>query len=73
MIVGIYSSNTTEATIDIEHAEYEEMSINVHEAYISYKEIEQTGVLVMGNSKYTVSITMVSEKSELIKVAENIK
>lgn len=73
MIIGIYSSDTTDITADIEQMEYEIITINEIDAYVSYNEEEQSGIIAMGNDKYTIWISACLEKSEIIKVAENIK
>ena len=73
VFIGIYSSESTQLSVDIENNEYEKITINGNDAYIMYAEAERTGMAVIGNSEYTVSITSVSEKSDLIKIAENIK
>ncbi len=73
IMVGIYSSNGRGSGFDIEYSKYEEMQINGNEAYVSYDETEQIGSLVCGNNKYTIYISGDGNKSDLIKIAENIK
>ena len=73
VFIGIYSSESTQLAADIEYSEYDKITINGNEAYIMYDEVERMGAAVIGNSEYTVSITSVSEKSDLIKILENIK
>ena len=73
MLIGLYSSEATEIATDIELMEYEQIIINGNNAYILYDDIERMGSLIAGNNKYTILITSISEKEEIIKVAENIK
>ena len=73
IFIGIYSSKSASVAVDIEDVEYEEMTINNNKAYIVYDEVDGAGSIVVGNSRYTISITSYLEKSELIKIAENIK
>lgn len=73
VFIGIYSSESTQLAADIEYSEYEKITINGNDAYIMYDEAERMGMAVIGNSEYTVFITSFSERSDLIKIAENIK
>ena len=73
LMVGIYSSDTTEFATNNELTEYEQISINGNEAYLLYYETEMTGSIIYGNTKYSIIITAVCSKENLLKVAENIK
>ena len=73
IMIGIYSSDASVVDADIEYMEYEAITINGQEAHLLYNEEERYGVIVFGNPVYTVSLTADLERSELIKVAENIK
>ena len=73
IFIGIYSSDSANVAMDIEDIDYDEMTINNNKAYIVYDEVDGAGAIVVGNSQYTISITSVTDKSELIKIAENIK
>jgi len=73
MMISIFSSNSADAGIDIEYSNYEETSINGNEAFLLYRENDRVGSIVFGNSNYMICINAVCEKSDLIKVAENIK
>ncbi|MBR6682278.1 MAG: DUF4367 domain-containing protein [Clostridia bacterium] len=73
IMIGVYSSSVAEAAIDIEYSKYEETYINGNEAFILYRESDRVGSLVFGNSKYMVCINSICDRSDLIKVAENIK
>ena len=73
LVIGMYSSETTEVVLDIELTKYEEISINGNSGYLVYNEVENTGYLTYGNTKYTITISSISTKEEIIKIAENIK
>ena len=73
IIIGLYASGSADLTADVEKTEYEEIYIGGNEAYVFYSEAEQTGVLIFGNVKNTVWIQAMCDRSEIIKIAENIK
>lgn len=73
LIISICATETTEIAVDAEDNEYEKMSINGNDAYVLYSDTDRAGTLVTGNSVYTIMISSILEKSDLIKVAENIK
>lgn len=73
MLIGIYSSESTEVANDIEVMNYEQLTINGNEAYILYNESERMGSVIIGNRGYTIVISSISEKEDILKVAENIK
>lgn len=52
--------------------EFELIRINGYEAYISYSEDMKQGSVYFGNSYFTVAISGMAERDELIKIAENI-
>ncbi len=70
--VGIYDSKYSDVGVDSENTEYEVLSVNGQEAHLMYDENDRCGVLLFGNSEYYVSIMALTDKSELIKIAENI-
>ena len=70
--IGIYASKYSGIGVDSENTEYEVISVNGREAHLMYDENDRCGVLLFGNSEYYVSITALTDKSELIKIAENI-
>ncbi len=53
--------------------EFELSEINGYEAYISYSEDMKQGSVYFGNSYFTVAISGMTERDELIKIAENIR
>lgn len=71
--IEISVSESTEVMLDVETHEYEEIDINDNIAYLTYDESDRSGSLVFGNKAYTVLISVILDKDELIKVAENIK
>lgn len=73
LMVGAYDSESSEHSLDTENSEYEVISVNGYDAYVTYNSDERTGSVIMGNSSYNICITGICAKEELIKVAENIK
>lgn len=73
LIIGLYSSDSVDVVSDIEKSEYEMITINNNTAYVLYNPQDRMGTLILGNETYTIWISAVTEKSELIKVAEKIK
>ena len=49
------------------------ITVNGNDAYILYYDSEKNGTIMFGNSVYTVLVSGVIEKNELIKIAESIK
>ncbi len=72
IIVGIYDSKYSDVGVDSENTEYEVISVNGQEAHLLYDENDRGGTLLFGNNEYYVSIMALTDKSELIKIAENI-
>jgi len=73
LLVGFYSSKKLSIALDTELLEYEQISINGNNYILSYNEIERNGYLTYGNTEYAIVISFMSEKEEIIKVAEGIK
>ena len=71
--ISLFSSNSTDYSGDIELSEYEPIMINDNEGHIFYSENEKSGSLFFEYNGYTVMISCILDKNELIKVAENIK
>lgn len=67
------TSGTTEIFSSIEKAECNKITVNGNDAYILYYDSEKNGTIMFGNSVYTVLVSGVIEKNELIKIAESIK
>lgn len=73
IFVGLYESENHWTSLDSEYSEYEEVKINGHDAYLLYNEAESAGSIAFGDKLFSVCITGLIDKEELIKVAENIK
>lgn len=73
IMIGIYSLESVQASVDIELSEYEKISVNGNDAYLLYNKEERCGSLTFRNNRYTMFISCILDKTELIKVAENIK
>lgn len=71
--ISIYSTNSAEYAGDIELSQYDPLKINDVEGHIFYNIEERFGSLFFKNSGYTVMISCILDRDELIKVAENIK
>lgn len=71
--ISIYSTNSAEYAGDIELSQYETININNIEGHIFYYEEEKSGSLIFENNGYTVMISCILDRDELIMVAENIK
>lgn len=72
-LIGIYSSESSTVMADTEFSSYEMIQINGQDAYILYNYEEKSGTLIFGNESYTVSITCVMDRTELIAIAEGIQ
>ncbi|MBQ3182288.1 MAG: DUF4367 domain-containing protein [Clostridia bacterium] len=74
LLISINKSEDTEIEQDSEQHKYEKIILNNKiEAHMFYNNEERHGAILFGNNVYTVSITGIIDKDELIKVAENIK
>lgn len=71
-LIAIYDSKGVGIAADTEYTEYEPIKINGNDGHIFYNEEDHYGVLVFGNSQYTVWLSAICDKSELIEVAESI-
>ena len=72
-LIGIYSSESSTVMADTEFSSYEMIQINGQDANLLYNDAEKSGALIFGNESYTVSITCVMERSEMIAIAEGIE
>ncbi len=74
LLIVICDSKYTEMEQDSEQHEYEEIILNGNiKAHLFYNDEERSGTIIYGNNVYTVDVTGLIDKDELIKVAENIK
>ena len=71
--VNISQTGLTNNAVDTEYAEFSQLTVNGNKAYLLYDYENNSGTIVMGNDQYTVSITAITTKDDLIKIAENIK
>lgn len=72
IIIDILSSSDVELMTDNQNHDFEKHDINGYEGYISYSEEMQQGSIYFGNSYFTVAISGMTDRNELIKIAENI-
>ncbi len=73
IIIDIEQSSDIKLMTDAGTHETELYPINGYEGYISYSEDMKQGSVYFGNSYFTVAISGMTEKDELIKIAENVK
>ena len=73
IIISISPASSTGYAGDIELSQYDSIMINDISGYIFYNAEEKLGSVFFEKSDYAIMISCILEKSELIKVAENIK
>ena len=73
IIIDIEESSDIRLMTEKSAHEFEIHDIGRYEGYISYSEELKQGSVYFGNSYFTVAISGMTEKEELIKIAENIK
>lgn len=73
LFITLFSSNSMEYAGDVEYSDYEPIEINKNEGHILYNDKERSGTLFFENNGYTVMISCILDKNELLKVAESIK
>ena len=72
IIIDIEISSDIKLMTENNAREFEYHSVNGYEGYVSYSEEMMQGSVYFGTSYFTVAISGMSEKDELIKIAENI-
>ncbi len=72
IIIDILSSADIELMTDNRKHDVEKYNVNGYEGYISYSEDMKQGSVYFGNKHFTVAISGMIDKDELIKTAENI-
>ena len=72
IIIDVESSSDIRLLTENEEHGFELTRINGYEAYVSYSEELKQGSVYFGNSYFTVAISGMTERDELIKIAENI-
>ena len=73
VFITIYSPGTIIHSGDIELSKYEKITINGNEGYVFYNDVERSGAMFLKKDEYIISLSCMMAKSEMIKVAENIK
>ncbi len=73
IIIDIEQSSDIDLMTDAATHETELYPINGYEGYISYSEELKQGSVYYGSSYFTVAISGMTERDELIKIAENIR
>lgn len=73
LLISFYSSKNADIGLDIQNSEYEQFVVNGNDAFLSYNDTDQYGTIVFGNRIYTVTVSGLISKDELIKISENIK
>lgn len=72
LFIDIQNSQEGEVIQDTEQHEYEEIQIHGMVGYMLYNEAERQGSITYGNAVYAVLISGYVDKTELLKIAENI-
>lgn len=73
IVIDILSSSDIELVTEDQHHELEPFYVDKYLAYISYSDTQHQGSIYFGNSSFTVAISGMTDRDELIKIAENIK
>ena len=72
ILIDVETSSDIRLLTENDAHDFELTRINGYEAYISYSEDMTQGSVYFGNSYFTVAISGMTERDELIKIAENI-
>lgn len=72
ILIDVEASSDIKLLTENDAHDLELTGINGYEAYISYSEDMTQGSVYFGNSYFTVAISGMTERDELIKIAENI-
>lgn len=73
LFITIYSPNAAVHSGDNELSEYDNITINDTDGYIFYNDEERSGSVFFKKDDYTILISCLLDRPELIKIAENIK
>ena len=73
IVIDILASSDIELITEDEHHELKFRNIGKYNGYISYSDIQGQGSVYFGNSYFTVAISGMTDRDELIKIAENIE
>lgn len=72
IVIDIIESSDIELVTEGKHHDLKYIDINGYTGYISYSDIQEQGSVYFGNSSFTVAISGMTEREELIEIAENI-
>ena len=73
IVIDVLASSDIELITEDEHHDLKLRNIGEYTGYISYSETHNQGSVYFGNSYFTVAISGMTERDELIKIAENIE
>ncbi len=73
IVIDILASSDIELITEDEHHELKFRNIGKYNGYISYSDLQGQGSVYFGNSYFTVAISGMTSRDELIKIAENIE
>ena len=73
IVIDILASSDIELITEDDHHELKFRNIGKYNGYISYSEIQHQGSVYFGNRSFTVAISGMTSRDELIKIAENIE
>lgn len=73
IVIDILSSSDIELITEDDHHELKFINIGKYNGYISYSELQEQGSVYFGNRSFTVAISGMTDRGELIKIAENIE
>ncbi len=73
IVIDILASSDIELITEDYHHDLKYLDIGKYTAYISYSETQKQGSVYFGNSSFTVAISGMTDREELIKIAENIE
>ncbi len=73
IVIDILASSDIELITEDEHHELKYFNIDGYTGYISYSDTQKQGSVYFGNRSFTVAISGMTDREELIKIAENIE
>lgn len=73
IVIDIIASSDIELITEDEHHDLKPCNIGYYTGYISYSETQSQGSVYFGNSCFTVAISGMTARDELVKIASNIE
>ncbi len=73
IVIDILASSDIELITEDEHHELKFRNIGKYNGYIAYSDSQKQGSVYFGNSYFTVAISGMTDRNQLIKIAENIE